>query len=396
MSEHPRHEDPLEPDAFLRAALRHASDHDTAPPPGLSRSILEAARRATQGRAVDAPPRRWRAALAQRLRSLLHQPGATAALASLMLGTVIGLMWRDGPPPDATLDRDIAAPSPRGDVAALPAPAGAAAAPTKSVTAPTLPTAPTPPAVPARPAPASPAAAPATPAAKAAPRTSAVKASADEVRSRHAVTVAPSTEVERRAAEPAQVPADDAPPLAAARAPGPRAAADAGLALGRSADAAGRVDAASAQQGAALARERAAPALRDAPLAADDPLGPVLAALHAGPENDAQRSERSAAGSMAGSVVPQRDAALAWWVELRRLTHGGWQRVEAPIGPRGLPITAADGGALGSVALTEDAVLWQAVGSAGPAWRAPLPAPTLARLRAAMALWAPSPANVAP
>ena len=396
MSEHPRHEDPLEPDAFLRAALRHAPDHDTAPPPGLSRSILEAARRATQGRAVDAPPRRWRAALAQRLRSLLHQPGATAALASLMLGTVIGLMWRDGPPPDAALDRDIAAPSPRGDVAAVPAPAGAAAAPTKSVTAPTLPTAPTPPAVPARPAPASPAAAPATPAAKAAPRTSAVKASADEARSRHAVTVAPSAEVERRAAEPAQVPADDAPPLAAARAPGPRAAADAGLALGRSADAAGRVDAASAQQGAALARERAAPALRDAPLAADDPLGPVLAALHAGPENDAQRSERSAAGSMAGSAVPQRDAALAWWVELQRLTRGGWQRVQAPIGPRGLPITAADGGALGSVALTEDAVLWQAVGPAGPAWRAPLPAPTLARLRAAMALWAPSPANVAP
>ena len=396
MSEHPRHEDPLEPDAFLRAALRHAPDHDTAPPPGLSRSILEAARRATQGRAVDAPPRRWRAALAQRLRSLLHQPGATAALASLMLGTVNGLMWRDGPPPDAALDRDIAAPSPRGDVAAVPAPAGAAAAPTKSVTAPTLPTAPTPPAVPARPAPASPAAAPATPAAKAAPRTSAVKASADEARSRHAVTVAPSAEVERRAAEPAQVPADDAPPLAAARAPGPRAAADAGLALGRSADAAGRVDAASAQQGAALARERAAPALRDAPLAADDPLGPVLAALHAGPENDTQRSERSAAGSMAGSVVPQRDAALAWWVELQRLTRGGWQRVQAPIGPRGLPITAADGGALGSVALTEDAVLWQAVGPAGPAWRAPLPAPTLARLRAAMALWAPSPANVAP
>ena len=393
MSEHPRHEDPLEPDAFLRAALRHAPDHDTAPPPGLSRSILEAARRATQGRAVDAPPRRWRAALAQRLRSLLHQPGATAALASLMLGTVIGLMWRDGPPPEAAPDRDIAAPSPRGDVAAVPAPAGAAAAPTESVAAPTLPTAPTPPAVAARPAPASPAAAPA---AQAAPRTSAVKTSADEARSRHAVTVAPSAEVERRAAEPAQVPADDAPPLAAARAPGPRAAADAGLALGRSADAAGRVDAASAQQGAALARERAAPALRDAPLAEDDPLGPVLAALHAGPKNDAQRSERSAAGSMAGSVVPQSDAALAWWVELQRLTRGGWQRVEAPIGPRGLPITAADGGALGRVALTEDAVLWQAVGPASPAWRAPLPAPTLARLRAAMAPWAPSPANVAP
>ena len=396
MSEHPRHEDPLEPDAFLRAALRHAPDHDTAPPPGLSRSILEAARRATQGRAVDAPPRRWRAALAQRLRSLLHQPGASAALASLMLGTVIGLMWRDGPPPEAALDRDIAAPSPRGDVAAVPAPAGAAAAPTESVAAPTLPTAPTPPAVAARPAPASPAAAPATPVAKAAPRTSAVKASADEARSRHAVTVAPSAEVERRAAEPAQVPADDAPPLAAARAPGPRAAADAGLASGRSADAAGRLDAASAQRGAALARERAAPALRDAPLTEDDPLGPVLAALRAGPKNDAQRSERSAADSMAESVVPQRDAALAWWVELQRLTRGGWQRVQAPIGPRGLPITAADGGALGSVALTEDAVLWQAVGPAGPAWRAPLPAPTLARLRAAMALWAPSPANVAP
>jgi hypothetical protein len=89
--------DDLPRDAHLRAALRHAPDRELAPPAALSREILAAAR------AAVAPPPWPRRALAKAaaLLDMLRRPAAGAAFASLVLATVIGLMWRDGPPPEA-------------------------------------------------------------------------------------------------------------------------------------------------------------------------------------------------------------------------------------------------------------------------------------------------------
>lgn len=89
--------DDLPRDAHLRAALRHAPDRELAPPAALSREILAAAR------AAVAPPPWPQRVLAKvtALLDLLRRPAAGAAFASLVLATVIGLMWRDGPPPEA-------------------------------------------------------------------------------------------------------------------------------------------------------------------------------------------------------------------------------------------------------------------------------------------------------
>ncbi|HSV69461.1 MAG TPA: hypothetical protein VLI72_05070, partial [Methylibium sp.] len=92
-------------DAHLRTALRHAPDRELGPPAAVSARILAAARDA-----VHEPwPRRW-ARRAVALLDLLRQPAAGAAFASLVLATVIGLMWRDEPPhePDAPLARGAA------------------------------------------------------------------------------------------------------------------------------------------------------------------------------------------------------------------------------------------------------------------------------------------------
>ena len=110
-----------EKDARLLAALRHAPDHDVAPPARLKGRIFEDARRAVR------PGMRshWWA-----WPTWLRQPASAAALASVMMATVIGLMWRDGPPPETQV------------AAELPAPSAAPAAAESSL--PTLPAVPTP------------------------------------------------------------------------------------------------------------------------------------------------------------------------------------------------------------------------------------------------------------
>jgi len=80
-----------ERDAWLRAALRHAPDAELGAPPALSAAILrQAGARATAGpgsawqRLVDA----W---------SWLARPPVAAGFASVMVATVVGLMWWDRP-----------------------------------------------------------------------------------------------------------------------------------------------------------------------------------------------------------------------------------------------------------------------------------------------------------
>lgn len=108
-------------DAWLSEALRHAPDGDAAPPAALSELILrEAQAKARQPRVAPAAGRSW----AQRLWIWMAQPAAGAALASVMLGTVVTLMWRDGARDDVS-PRTM--PEAAKTVAAAPEPATAPA-----------------------------------------------------------------------------------------------------------------------------------------------------------------------------------------------------------------------------------------------------------------------------
>jgi hypothetical protein len=96
----PRHDDDLDHDAWLRKALRHAPDADVSAPPALRERILREAR-ASLPRVRE--PRRlgW----GQRLWVWLAQPAVGAGLASVMLATVIGLMWQGQPVPSPTREQ---------------------------------------------------------------------------------------------------------------------------------------------------------------------------------------------------------------------------------------------------------------------------------------------------
>ncbi|MGA0611177.1 hypothetical protein [Caldimonas sp. KR1-144] len=85
---------PDEPhDDWLRAALRHAPDAQVEPPEALSAAILRAARDAVRPQRRARP---WRAALRAAWGALARPPVA-AGLASVMLATVIGVMWMERP-----------------------------------------------------------------------------------------------------------------------------------------------------------------------------------------------------------------------------------------------------------------------------------------------------------
>ncbi len=112
---------PAEPDAHLRAALRHAPDAAVQAPTELSALIVAAAHRAAAQRPPHAAPARrsgWHWGGTWRL-------GATGAFASLLMAGVIGLLWRDEPPgPIAEAPATQAvAPTPMPDTRVEPAPA---------------------------------------------------------------------------------------------------------------------------------------------------------------------------------------------------------------------------------------------------------------------------------
>lgn len=124
---------PDDTDRWLREALRHAPDAHEPVPPALADTILRAARAQTlQARPrpapVPAPRTRWWAWL-----DALARPQVSGAIASVMLATVLGLMWWDmpvdvavptnepaaasSPPPAAAREEDQARPSPGTDTA---------------------------------------------------------------------------------------------------------------------------------------------------------------------------------------------------------------------------------------------------------------------------------------
>ena len=111
---------PIVADPHLQAALRHAPDAQLAAPAEVSAQILAAAHRSTHEtpRQPAAAPTGWK------LRWLpwWRQPQASAAMATVLLAGVVGLLWRDEQPgPASQLELDP------GSTAQAPLPAAPAA-----------------------------------------------------------------------------------------------------------------------------------------------------------------------------------------------------------------------------------------------------------------------------
>ena len=112
-------------DAWLREALRHAPDADAAPSVAVRETILRQARaEAATAPATPRPVGAWQRFSAA--WSWLSGPRVAAAFASVMVATVIGLIWWDRPI-DETLrpvepPTTVAAPTPAAEPAPTPAP----------------------------------------------------------------------------------------------------------------------------------------------------------------------------------------------------------------------------------------------------------------------------------
>ncbi len=110
-----------ERDAWLSAALHHAPDAQAAPPPALSDTILRQARGAARAPKA-APPARPRAAWAT-VWDWLARPPVAAGFASLMVATVVGLIWWERPIDETLAPPNVSSPAAR----VAPATASAAA-----------------------------------------------------------------------------------------------------------------------------------------------------------------------------------------------------------------------------------------------------------------------------
>jgi hypothetical protein len=312
------------PDDRLRAALRHAPDAMLQPPPALNARVLGDARRAL------APPR-W----PQRWSAWLMRPATAGTLASLLLVGFIGLMWRDGAPPDS---RGRAAPNPPDAPIASVPPVEAAAQAEKierSHAAETLSKLQTTPGA-ARPT------APAAEALRSAPAAVARSGSPPDPRGeerRRVETAAPRAPA-AVAPEPAPSPAQD------------RMSADAQRpALSAETQSAPAREAGEREQFAMQGLQPKSPAPT-----VDDPLAAPLAAMRAAAIDE---------------------PTLAWWTELRAATQGRWRRAPddaAPDAAIAAPATS------GSVHFEASAVIWQAA-PAAPRWRAEIDAMQLRGLR---------------
>lgn len=133
----------LERDAWLSEALRHAPDADAAPSPTIREAILRQAHAEAAAATRFAPGARGAAAdarpapsVAQRVLEWwrwLGTPRVAGALASVVLATVVGLMWWDRPIDEALQRAEPAADSTNAPAATAPADiADRAAAPSAS------------------------------------------------------------------------------------------------------------------------------------------------------------------------------------------------------------------------------------------------------------------------
>ena len=126
------HDEPAR-DAWLSQALQHAPDAEAAPPAALSEAILREARAAVAPPRIAAPASSMSPLL--RWWSWLARPPVAAGFATVMVATLVGVMWWDrpldafGPQPDVPAAPAATAPMTQDKDKVAQAPAVAAAPP---------------------------------------------------------------------------------------------------------------------------------------------------------------------------------------------------------------------------------------------------------------------------
>lgn len=304
-------------DDWLRAALRHAPDANAAPPPAVSETILRAAR----AQASAGAPARASAARPPMLQALrdvwawLARPPVAAGFATVMVATVVTLMWWDRPLEEALPPRE--GPS----IAQAPVPAAAPAAPAAREAEPaTPPTAVAQAPVAAAPAPgvaakAVPRPAPATAARESDAQRRAADQRDEALRDREAPVTAKAQDVERRArAESDQAIASvtapaGAAPRAEAGAPAVAPAVAPGIAPAV-APAAAPVAPAAPPRRASLAQGFAR---RDAPA----PLGSLRTTIATEPERWTWQRD-------GGAPTPMNTPVMQWLQRVGETARGRW------------------------------------------------------------------------
>jgi hypothetical protein len=329
-------------DAHLLAALRHAPDRDATPPREVTRRILDAARAAVR------PAPWW-----QRLSAWLMQPQVAASFGTLVVASLVGVMWSTREPPVAEFAPPpaIAGRLQQQRTEALPtAPQADAAKPDASAAASTS-------AVgnEARP--------------QAAPASRPQQAAAKDTAARSRAVTKPAAEpaADAVALNSSAPPPPSPPPVAAA--PAPRAADAAVPAAERRSANAGesrlldlRREAASAPSAAgAVGLSLAAKAA-----AAIDPLARWDAALTPG----AADSVRWRVGDR--PPIAHGAAQALWWSALRSATAGTWQpQTRASLSPLPWLVLEVPAQSAAALDLTDDALIVCAADSAA-CWRAPI------------------------
>ena len=344
----PEHPDGLAPDAWLREALRHAPDGDTAVPGAVRETILRQARAAVQPAMPAARFSRWRAWLDGWLR-----PARLGYSGAFMVLLVVGVWGLDRL--DEQAREPLAPPQPE-TVVADAAPASVASAPAV---------------VAARPASVAPATAVAAGPSKALPQ-----APAAAVGDR-----APAAA--RKSANPAAAEVSAVPPAPPEPAPPPASPAPA-AAPPIVAEGSARAQAEATPAAPAMAPKATPPVAGSARLAAPQDraavatLDPFASVLHRATEDAAVRWS---VGPREGAVgTTQR----AWLDALRAATAGRWVRESAA------PIASAvqlssGGGPMASLGVDAAGTLWLVLGP--NVYRAPLSADARARFEEALSAW---------
>ncbi len=321
-------------DAHLLAALRHAPDRDATPPREVSERILAAARAAAQSsRAAVRPAHEAPAPWWQRLSAWLTQPQVAASFGTLVVASLVGVMWSTREPPVAEFSPPPKL-SERVESPRASAPADALQADVAKAEGSAAPTAAAPAAVSAARTQAAPVARPK----QASPKEPAVRREADrepglESRQRAPAAVPPA-ETAAVASSAAPAPTVEAPaPQVADAAPAPPAVAaerrTAGGSESRGLDS--RRDAAPTQPASAALGMALTAKVNNAAVAG--PLARWDAALGADTSNGVRwrLGERRDAPPIAHGA-----AQMQWWAALRRATAGSWEqqpRVRLPAQP---------------------------------------------------------------
>jgi hypothetical protein len=381
-------------DAHLRAALRHAPDADAAPSAALSAAILSQARAAALHRPASSQATALSPAspLLTWLRQgwmALSQPALATGLASVMVASVVGVMWWDRTPEEMNapqqVSHDTALPSVVADEtksAAKPTPSGALQNPVRPDPSTGLRTGPVEGLYPSTPELRH------SPLVQSLPK---VQSEQSEVVQRSpgpaaANTTAPNqptsnAERERRAVANA-APNDKEVALNAPthRAEAPPATAPA--ALPESTDPRGRADApapapavaaapAPALKASLLERESARTSGIALGFAASTPVTSLREAMRDEPERWAWQKN-------AGAVAPVVPALPGWLAQLESATAGRWAPqldLRASSAAQKTLLTLRwirDGQTEHTLVLQADGLLWQKAGAAEPAWFAPL------------------------